>query len=268
MPRVPDCRNGNSTKHLPTDPKYCYSYSEMSSKSAKPWRKEQTGPFVQAIRPYFHMISWEFSSPTKRSFDEPDWEFPDLVSVIITRDPVSRLLAGDADTRRDYTGYQSHGLSHDRWWDFAVYDQVKNTDNFFLRILTTTPMVPRTKVQEKIPNHIREGLNRTTDEIIELFPTGINETHFEHGKALLDRFTVVLDIACLEEGMDVLARMLGLELPAKDKRKNSHPKVGNTSQETIGYDDVYEYLLAKNQWDIALYEYSKTISLVQCGEKK
>merc|ERR1712224_1141697 len=185
----------------------------------------------------------------------------------VARDPVSRLLAGDANSCRNYAGYLSHELSHERWWDFAVYDQGKNTDNFFLRILTTTPMVPRTSDQKKIRNHVREGVNRTTDEIMELFPTGINETHFEHGKALLDRFTVVLDIACLEEGMDALARMLGLELPAKDKRMNSHPKVGNTSQETIGYDDVYEYLLAKNRWDIALYEYSKTISLVQCGER-
>ena len=37
-----------------------------------------------------------------------------------------------------------------------------------------------------------------------------------------------------------------------------------TSRERIVYEDVYDYLVEKNKWDIMLYDYSKTISLVRC----
>mmetsp|Transcript_4998 Transcript_4998/g.5512 ORF Transcript_4998/g.5512 Transcript_4998/m.5512 type:complete len:127 (+) Transcript_4998:342-722(+) len=113
-------------------------------------------------------------------------------------------------------------------------------------------------------------MNRTTDEIMELFPTGITQEHYEHGKSLLDKFTVVLDIACLDEGIEALARLLHINIYQNEtttelmKKKHVHHR--ETPKERIKYNDVYDYLLAKNRWDIALYEYSKSISLVNCED--
>jgi len=92
---------------------------------------------------------------------------------------------------------------------------------------------------------------------------------------MLNRFTVVLDIACLNDGLDALGRLLGLDMQVvtekyhnADKKRASKPNrvfKKLTPRGLIGYDDVYEYLLEKNRLDIQLYEYSETISLVDCN---
>ena len=246
------------------------AFNEMKQKV--PWTKSETGPFVQALRPYFHMMSWEFQSPGTvhkfgRTLDDPDWDHPNLVSVIVMRDPLSRLLARDRNPANRYPGYREGELNRTGWWNYAAYNHEKGTDNFFLRILTNenrpilrTPKQKQTLTQED-QNHVRLGIERTTDEVLALLPTGLDETHFEHGKAIIDQFTLVLDIACLDEGMDAMGRLLHMDLPRRTVEANHHSV---TSRERIGYDDVYNYLVAKNEWDIALYEYSKTISLVRC----
>jgi hypothetical protein len=226
------------------------------------------------------MMSWEFQSPGTvhefgRTLDDPDWDHPNLVSVIVMRDPLSRLLAKDRTPLNRYPGYRQGELNRTGWWDYAAYNHEKGTDNFFLRILTNDDRpgvagkdihgrnrILRTpKQMQEDQNHVRLGIERTTDEVLALLPTGLDEAHFEHGKAIIDQFTLVLDIACLDEGMDAMGRLLHMDLPRRTVEANHHSV---TPQERIGYDDVYNYLVAKNEWDIALYEYSKTISLVRC----
>ena len=85
---------------------------------------------------------------------------------------------------------------------------------------------------------------KTTKEMLRLFPTGITEDDAEDAKAMLNRFTIVLDIACLDDGMNALAELLGLEIP--DEHPFYHPRPSN--RERIGHDDVYEYLLEKNNF--------------------
>jgi len=258
-PSPPPCRDG------PDDGPFCYSYNEIKARKT-PWTKSETGPFVEIIRPYFHMISWEFSGPSKvklngRTLQDTDWDHPNVLSVVITRDPMSRLLAGDGAVGKRYPGFDENGLSREGWWNYAVYGDDNGTDNFFLRILTA---LDRPTQKRNVKNHVKKGFNRTTEELIELFPTGIDEEIFEQSKSLLDQFTIVLDIACLNEGMDALADLLHIQLPPQGKKRKNHTHAA--PRERIGYDDVYEYLLAKNQWGIALYEYSKTISLVRCDD--
>ena len=66
---------------------------------------------MEAIRPYFHMMSWEFGGHNAgihdhgRSLDDPDWDYPNLVSVVVTRDPLSRLLAKGTHASKKYDGY-------------------------------------------------------------------------------------------------------------------------------------------------------------------
>jgi hypothetical protein len=306
FPNPPYCNDNDNDN----DPLLCNSFEQMKH-SKVPWTKPETGPFVQALRPYFHMISWELQSPRTvrkfgRTLDSPDWDHPNLVSVIVTRDPTSRLLAFDSQANKTYPGYRQGELNRTSWWDYAAYNQEIGTDNFLLRILTDTDMPgsssssgggsssgssgssgstrnhKKKKRKKKssnrdrnlqnqnhqTQNHVRLGIERTTDEVLALLPTGIDQSHFEHGKAILRKFTFVLDIACLDEGMDVLGRLLHMDLsPPKERKRTTeanHHSV--TSRERIGYEDVYEYLVAKNEWDIALYEYSKTISLIRCED--
>jgi len=287
MPDPPCMQSGNGQgKHLKLrqreEPPFCYSYSEMTH-NLVPWTKAETGPFVESIRPYFHMISWEFGGYSTvlrhgRKLEDTDWDHPNLLSVIITRDPLSRMLSGDGNMRVKFPGYNTKELSREKWWDYALYSDLKNSDNFFLRILTGDKRKRWSQTQRLIPNHVEAGVNRTTEELMELFPTNLDKTSFEHAKAVLDKFTVVLDIACLNDGLDELARMLHIgPLLTKEERKKKDREEGQqhqrrilkyrgheTPRERIQYEDVYEYLSAKNQWDIALYEYSKTISLVNC----
>jgi len=261
MPDPPLCKDHASESEDP----YCRSYREMH-RDRVPWWKNETGPFIESIRPYFHMISWEYGSvgsllKYKRSLDDPDWEHPFLLSVAITRDPLSRMMAGDRIINDKYEGIEDNNLSQKGWWDYAAYDNMDQTDNFFLRMLSGQVRPTRTESQTTHTNHIEEGIPRTTKEMMELFPTELYRTHFEHARSVLGNFTVVLDIACLDEGFEALGNLLHMDLPPADSRK--HPP-RPSDRERIGHDDVYEYLLAKNRWDIALYEYSKTISLVEC----
>jgi len=41
--------------------------------------------------------------------------------------------------------------------------------------------------------------------------------------------------------------------------------VHQSAKERIPYPEVYEYLLEKNRLDIELYEWSKTLALVNCS---
>jgi hypothetical protein len=269
VPNPPECSISKDKFHKNgVDPEFCYSFREMAS-SQRPWTKEQTGPFIDAIRPYFHMVSWEFSNAVKH-LDATDYEHTNLVSVLVTRDPMTRLMAGDGTIDKKYPGIMTQELNRSRWWDYATYDNQKQSDNFFLRILSSTKQPSRTSEEQRAArNHIEEGIDKTTNELMELFPTGLDESHLEHGKSLMDRFTFVLDVACFDVGMDAMGNLLQMGLPPlyKPSKSTIKSKSGTKSlstKERIGYDDVYEYLEAKNEWDIKLYEYSKTISIVNC----
>uniref|UniRef100_A0A7S0XQ33 Sulfotransferase domain-containing protein n=1 Tax=Pseudo-nitzschia delicatissima TaxID=44447 RepID=A0A7S0XQ33_9STRA len=273
MPDPPECRVGDSETHTPEDPPFCYSFNEMH-REQMPWLSNQTAPFVEAIHPYFKFMNWHFMNPVGRekydkgrSLESPDWKDPRLVSVIVTRDPLARLLAGDGGLTKKYPGYNRKELGHSQWWDYAVYDDSRNSDNFFLRILGTVHRHERTPEEEAIENHARHGIPRTTDEVMEMFPTGIDENHYNRAKKVLDQFTFVLDIDCLEEGMEAVGKMLRMG-QIEPQVIPAHPHASETPKERIQFDDVYEYLRAKNEWDIKLYEYSKTISLVKCPPKQ
>lgn len=265
------------------DAPYCGSYQHIFHGSHMPLTKEETGPFVEAIRPYFHMISWEYNSVNGskafavarngRSLDDPDWDHPNLVSILVTRDPISRLLARDGSNKQHYPNWGTENMTWSDWWDYAEYSHKMATNNFFLRILTGTPMPERPSplpwgTAEDVQAQESSRTITNPNELLQIFPTGIHETHFEHAKSLLHKFTFVLDIACLTEGMEAVGRLLRLELPSEkdnfrqNRKKHSHPP----SRERIGHDDIYEYLRKKNEWDIALYEYSKTISLLRCED--
>jgi len=267
------------------------SLQDNLHKEKKPWSYDHTEKFIRYIRPYFHMVSWEFGGPPKRPISETNWEHPELCSVIITRDPISRLLAGDGITSKKYPGFSNGTLSHDKWWEFAIDD--KNTDNFFLRLLGGQKYKKNPNFVHTNRRNLRENKNENynnnvtttitlngtendsnNDEIFVPPPlyNPLYKKDYDHGVELLHRFTYVLDIQCLNEGMMELANQLNLNIKNMNATIQSNTKThkatkhSTSSLERIGFEDVYEYLVEKNKWDIELYEYSKSISLVKCSD--
>jgi len=54
----------------------------------RPWRRDETASNIALARRYFHFVSWEFGLSRKKfRLDETDWEDPNLVSVVVMRDP-------------------------------------------------------------------------------------------------------------------------------------------------------------------------------------
>ena len=143
-----------------------------------PWFHDETGQNIAAVRPYFHMISWEYDGNNmrkKRLVENTDWEHPKLVSVIITRDPISRLLAGDGITGANYPGYDKGTLNHQGWWDYAKDLNIPNTDNYFLRIVGGE----KWHGEKWLQNQKKEQLD------------SINRTSYEHAASVLNHFTSV-----------------------------------------------------------------------------
>ena len=63
-----------------------------------------------------------------------------------------------------------------------------------------------------------------------------------------------------------MAQLLGKPIPILNDGSVRSAKA--TAKERIPYVDVYDNLVEQNKMSIALYEWSKSISLVKCEEKK
>ena len=87
--------------------------------------------------------------------------------------------------------------------------------------------------------------------------------YLEMAKELVSRFTFVLDIACLGDGLDKLAEILGFPVSNSLKTPDKghvHPPV----DERFPFPRTYEYLKERLKLDIELYEWAKSIALVDC----
>jgi len=167
-----------------------------------------------------------------------------MVSLIVMRHPISRLLAKDGYMNHYFPGLLTVGNTSDGhllWRSYANYN--RNTNNYALRILAGTGCCQ----------------GEATDR-----------RHLDAAKALLRRFTFVLDIDCLDDGMSKLAKILNITI---NERKLERKKLARASararmapsHERIPFPDVYNYLVLKNQLDIELYEWSKGLSLINCS---
>lgn len=137
---------------------------------------------------------------------------------------------GDIDPGNDTLGY---------WWEYA---NSKCTDNFALRILT--------------------------DEECVINGAETNETCVDSAKALLKRFTFILDQACLNESIIAMGKVLKLNITEKDfEDKHFHHVHVASVRERLNNDTLYEYLQQRFRRDIELYEWSKNQSIIQCNSR-
>lgn len=208
----------------------------------QPWNQSQTDANIRIAQDEFgfRFISQEYGYNTGKSplhLDATDWEHPKLVSSIIVRHPIERMLAGDAFMVRSFGPEETR--SHDQWWKLARHKGSRQhlVDNFNIFLLT---------------NETGCCSGNTTDPI-----------HLESAKTLLSRFTYILDQACLSETVEIMAKELGVPSMTAKSRKR-HKFHDEPLSERIPYPDVYDYLMDRNQLDFQLYEWAKTQSLVQC----
>jgi hypothetical protein len=84
------CMGGNGT--LP-------SLRPLLATSLTPWFYNDTDYCIQRIQPVFHYIAWEYNlKRLNRSVNDTNWEHPRLVSIIVLRNPMDRLLTGSGTT--------------------------------------------------------------------------------------------------------------------------------------------------------------------------
>jgi hypothetical protein len=197
-----------------------------------PWRADETSHNAAIARQFFHMISWEYEVPPAVPLRDTAWDDPALFSVLVMRDPIQRLLAGDQRVARTYPGVVK-GTANRTVVEAYAHDDFF-TDNYALRILAGTDCCQGKDTDRK---------------------------HLEAAKELVQRFSVVINIECLDESLLALAENewnLTLAPPTQGQPSRA------PARERLGDDDIYDYLVEKNKLDIELYEWSKTLSYLDC----
>ena len=257
-----------------------------------PWAHNMTQVNVDfLLQQGMQFVSQEFPyGSTRNGMPRPlsstRWEDPRIVSVFIIRHPLTRLAAGDGFANRYYGDPKSR--TKEQWWSYAKLTRPvwSNTDNFMLHKLCNQSTALRSA----------QSLNETLSQDYCCHGQDTSHRHLEAAKQLLRRFTYVLDIECLDDGMDALAEELGLisiEQPnsftiEQITKGDNTPETTNSSSsgapppktlspppkrrphhkkqldQVLKYQDVYEFLRRRNRVDIELYEWAKTLSLVQC----
>lgn len=200
--------------------------------NAYPWDRSEFERNVGLIRRHFHFISWEFGHQRwlRTELDQCcNWEDERIVSMLVMRHPLDRLLAYDGYASKKYGSPESR--TPEQWWSHA--NDPKHSNNFALRVLSRS----RECCQGK-----------DTDR-----------KHLDIAKALLDRMTFVMDMQCLNDNLEEAARLLNMTF-APHAGAKKHPPV----RERMGNDTLYEYYLERNKLDMELYAYAQKKSLVQC----
>jgi hypothetical protein len=212
-----------------------------------PWSYNDTSSNLATLRKYVRMHSWGLGiKPTRpvRPLSATHWEDPNVVSVLVVRDPISRLLShNEIIMKQEFEDRQEEEeppWTKEQWWWFA--NNSDYTDGYALKWLT----------DEERPGCCQGEHTR--------------RIHLQLAQRLVQRFTYILDIACLDRGMALLAEELGFDLVLRRGGERDYVH-GMSNQERIGHDEIYEYLLKRNQLGIELYEWSKNLSLVRCGDE-
>ena len=172
--------------------------NSMSSLTT-PWYYNETEYWIHRVRPVFHFISWEHGqSRLRRSLNDTNWEHPRLVSIIVMRNPMDRLLTEVG------AHYVKNGTSEE-WWDYARHFQ---TNNYALKAITSY-------------EGCCDGENTP-------------ESFVDTAKSYLQRFTFVIDMNCFDASLKVLSSILGLNDTAKPGKH--HPTAKERINNDTLYD--------------------------------
>jgi hypothetical protein len=207
--------------------------SRFSHVRELPWSYNRTDFYVRELRKYFHFVSWEFNVKNlPASLNDTNFEHPNLLSIIIMRNPLTRLMSS--------VGHDNFVKNNtvEEWWDYA--NSSEQTDNYTLHSLTSY-----------------EGCcqgEKTSSKYVDMAKTN------------LKRFTFIIDLECLDESLMSLCEILNLNISA-NLHWNAHSKSGHYDlRSRLQNDTLYKHLVNRNARDIELYEWAKTQALVQCRD--
>mmetsp|Transcript_20080 Transcript_20080/g.31580 ORF Transcript_20080/g.31580 Transcript_20080/m.31580 type:complete len:239 (-) Transcript_20080:397-1113(-) len=215
-----------------------HSWPANASKKIEESQSLPISEYVNLFRPSFHFMSWEYLK--FGNLHPANWEYDNLVSMIVMRDPMGRFLAGGK-----CGGFQEKipndptNETQDLYWEYA---NSHCADNFALRVLA--------------PNATC-GIDGADTTLACL----------EGAKALLRRFTFILDQECLNDSMVALGDALHLNITRETfENRHHHHKTHSVLlvRERLGNDTLYEFVRHRFRRDIELYEWSKTRSIVKC----
>ena len=223
-----------------------------------PWRADETSDNIQAVRKFWHLIDWynydadvmenavdgaatsdagqAVVDSEPRLLADTNWQDPNLISILVMVDPMTRLL-------------------EDSW---AFFERTFPTEDvpYIIKDHSVGSKPWLTFVQESPQNYVVQQLGQRHSDPIRIKPKVL----VAQAKDLLKRFTFVLDSACLEQGVQQVADIL--EITVDDPLPDRNNATWTPSKSMPA--DVYRRLMQLNQLDIELYQWSKTISLVQC----
>lgn len=248
-------------------------YCVLSLGARTSWTYNETAVNVQILRPYFHFFSQEYSNRhrglnnlhecvrvcavvvskpnqssrpltkighTQHSMLRTFWEYENLVSMIVMRDPIERFLA--SGKCGEFHEGKTNGITADPtnetqalYWKYA---NSKCADNYALNVLTEDPSCV-------------DGGDTSVDCL-------------ESAKALLRRFTFIVDQHCLDDSMVALGLELNLNITKNELDRRKHKVHPTDMSERIGNETLHEFLRHRFRRDIELYEWSKERSIVQC----
>lgn len=207
----------------------------QNASNPQPWGYNETAQQVQLFRPYFFFMSFEYRFYSK--LHNTNWEYDNLVSMIVMRDPLGRFLSGGrcGEMNKAFNSGDPTNETQALFWEYA---NAKCADNYALRVLADN-------------DHCVNG-------------TDTSKACLEGAKRLLRRFTFIIDQSCLAESMVALGDKLHLNITVDNMvHHNKHPV---TIRERLKNDTLYEFLQHRFRRDIELYEWSKKRSIVQCDK--
>jgi hypothetical protein len=161
------------------------------------------------------------------------------------RHPMERILSGgvheQADIQQNIT-LAAKLKTEDALWEFA---RGTTTDNPVLQILAGQDCCRGANTDRK---------------------------YLDVAKDVILRISIVLDMACLDRGMEALEDLFHYTLSPRGEKNRAKAVAKHDGRppprERIGNDKVYNYLLERNTLELELYEWSKSIALVQCSDNK
>ena len=207
----------------------------------KPLLPAQFMPWAR--RQGYGFVSSEFQGAVKAGWNwtSVEWERPDLVSVVVVRDPMDRLFSEDG------TAISEFGETRDRdWRAWERYAHSRYTDNFALRVFGYVPLDRK-----------------------------VTRRDMEVAKAWLRRATVIIDQACFSSTVRELFRQIGwhkLKGPGFQLKRSSrikhHAGVREKSNRAlIGNETIYRELESRNALDIELYRWAKKKAWKVCNNE-
>lgn len=198
----------------------------------RPWTYHETADSVTATRQHYDFVSWEFRTHVGMNpLWQTNWDTPQLVSLLVIRHPISRLLAGDERVERLWPGLLAGNGTEEQWWHYAKETKYPNTNNYALAILAGYGCCNGADTERRFLVKAQE---------------------------LVKRFTIVLDIECLNTGLEAVADLLHLELEElPPPTRHERPRIPSA---------VEIFLYERIRLDIELYKWARQRALVDCGE--